>query len=144
MMGVEAPETCWATHKCQVINLWNCCFFKFKWINQPDAAIKNRFIACRLNKLWNNKFYYKAAYCWYFVRVSFWTHCGCDTRCDAWQQQDPKPPSSDNSLFYGDDIFLLHFVAACPRSDTNTNNYRGACTTFPFEKVNSYIFQFCF
>ena len=23
MMGVETPETCWAT-KCQVINLWNC------------------------------------------------------------------------------------------------------------------------
>ena len=25
MMGGEAPETCWATHKRQVINLWNCC-----------------------------------------------------------------------------------------------------------------------
>jgi hypothetical protein len=25
MMGVKAPETCWATHKRQVINLWNCC-----------------------------------------------------------------------------------------------------------------------
>jgi hypothetical protein len=24
-MGGEAPETCWATHKHQVINLWNCC-----------------------------------------------------------------------------------------------------------------------
>jgi hypothetical protein len=24
-MGEEAPETCWATHKRQVINLWNCC-----------------------------------------------------------------------------------------------------------------------
>jgi len=23
--GEEAPETCWATHKRQVINLWNCC-----------------------------------------------------------------------------------------------------------------------
>jgi len=23
-MGVEAPETCWATHKRQVKNLWNC------------------------------------------------------------------------------------------------------------------------
>ena len=27
MMGVEAPETCWATHKRQVINLWNCCIW---------------------------------------------------------------------------------------------------------------------
>jgi len=25
MMGGEAPETCWAAHKGQVINLWNCC-----------------------------------------------------------------------------------------------------------------------
>jgi hypothetical protein len=25
MMGGEAPETCWARHKRQVINLWNCC-----------------------------------------------------------------------------------------------------------------------
>jgi hypothetical protein len=24
-MGGEAPETCWATHKRQVINLWKCC-----------------------------------------------------------------------------------------------------------------------
>jgi hypothetical protein len=27
MMGVEAPETCWATHKRQVLNLWNCCIW---------------------------------------------------------------------------------------------------------------------
>ena len=25
MMGAEGPETCWATHKRQVINLWNGC-----------------------------------------------------------------------------------------------------------------------
>jgi len=25
MMGEETSETCWATHKRQVINLWNCC-----------------------------------------------------------------------------------------------------------------------
>jgi hypothetical protein len=24
-MGGKAPETCWATHKRQVINLWKCC-----------------------------------------------------------------------------------------------------------------------
>jgi len=24
-MGAEAPETCWATHKRQLINLWNSC-----------------------------------------------------------------------------------------------------------------------
>jgi len=27
MMGVEAPETCWATNKRQVINLWNFCIW---------------------------------------------------------------------------------------------------------------------
>jgi len=27
MMGVEAPEICWATNKCQVISLWNCCIW---------------------------------------------------------------------------------------------------------------------
>ena len=25
MMGGKTPETCWATHKRQGINLWNCC-----------------------------------------------------------------------------------------------------------------------
>jgi len=25
MMGVRTPETCWAVHKCQVINFRNCC-----------------------------------------------------------------------------------------------------------------------
>ena len=25
MMDVETPDTCWATRKRQVINLWNCC-----------------------------------------------------------------------------------------------------------------------
>jgi hypothetical protein len=27
MIDVEAHETCWAIHKRQVINLWNCCFW---------------------------------------------------------------------------------------------------------------------
>jgi len=27
MMGVEAPETCWATHERKVKNLWNCCIW---------------------------------------------------------------------------------------------------------------------
>ena len=27
IMGEETPETCWATHKRQVINLWNCCIW---------------------------------------------------------------------------------------------------------------------
>jgi hypothetical protein len=34
MMGGEAPETCWATYKRQVVNLWNCCILLvdlFEW-----------------------------------------------------------------------------------------------------------------
>jgi hypothetical protein len=31
MMGAEAPETCWATHKRQVINLSNCCIWLVVW-----------------------------------------------------------------------------------------------------------------
>ena len=27
MMGVKTPETCWAVHKRQVINLRNCCIY---------------------------------------------------------------------------------------------------------------------
>jgi hypothetical protein len=39
-MGVEAPETCWATHKRQIINMWDCCIwlvnlFEFL-INVPE------------------------------------------------------------------------------------------------------------
>jgi len=38
MMGVEAAETCWATNKRQVINLWNRCIWlvnlsELKWIS---------------------------------------------------------------------------------------------------------------
>ena len=30
MMGVEAPKTCWATHKRQVVNLWKCSIW---WVD---------------------------------------------------------------------------------------------------------------
>jgi hypothetical protein len=32
-MGEKAPETCWATHKRQVINLWNCCILLVNPLN---------------------------------------------------------------------------------------------------------------
>ena len=38
MMGVEAPETCWATHKRQVINLWNCCIWLVDLFELYDDA----------------------------------------------------------------------------------------------------------
>jgi hypothetical protein len=38
MMGGEAPETCWATHKCQVINLWNCCILLVDLFESYDDA----------------------------------------------------------------------------------------------------------
>jgi hypothetical protein len=37
-MGVEAPKTCWATHKRQVINLWNCCIWLFNLFELYDDA----------------------------------------------------------------------------------------------------------
>jgi hypothetical protein len=38
MMGVEAPETCWKTHKRQVINLWNCWFWLVNLFELYDDA----------------------------------------------------------------------------------------------------------
>jgi hypothetical protein len=38
MMGVEAPETCWTTHKHQVINLWNCCIWLVNLFELYDDA----------------------------------------------------------------------------------------------------------
>jgi len=36
MMGGETPETCWATHKRQVINLWNCCILVVELFDAYD------------------------------------------------------------------------------------------------------------
>jgi hypothetical protein len=33
MMGGMMPKTCWATHKRQVINLWNCCILLVNYLN---------------------------------------------------------------------------------------------------------------
>jgi len=38
MMGVEAPEIFWATHKRQVINLWNCCIWLVNLFQLYDDA----------------------------------------------------------------------------------------------------------
>jgi len=38
MMGGETPETCWATHKRRVINLWNCCISLVK-LSESKMAI---------------------------------------------------------------------------------------------------------
>jgi hypothetical protein len=38
MMSVDAPETCWATHKRQVINLWNCCIWLVNLFELYDDA----------------------------------------------------------------------------------------------------------
>ena len=37
-MGEETPETCWATHKRQVINLWNCCILLVDLFESYDDA----------------------------------------------------------------------------------------------------------
>jgi len=38
MMGRETPETCWATHKHQVIYLWNCCILLVELFESYDEA----------------------------------------------------------------------------------------------------------
>jgi hypothetical protein len=38
MMGVRTPETCWAVHKRQVINLWNCCIWLVDLFEMNDDA----------------------------------------------------------------------------------------------------------
>jgi len=38
MMVEEAPETCWATHKHQVINLWNCYILLVNLFESYDDA----------------------------------------------------------------------------------------------------------
>ena len=38
MMGGEMPETCWATHKRQVIKLWNCCILLVELFESYDDA----------------------------------------------------------------------------------------------------------
>ena len=38
MIGGEAPETCWATHKRQVVNLWNCCILLVDLFESYDDA----------------------------------------------------------------------------------------------------------
>jgi len=38
MMGMEVSETCWATHKRQVINLWNCCIWLVNLFELYDDA----------------------------------------------------------------------------------------------------------
>jgi hypothetical protein len=38
MMRGEAPETCWATRKRQVTNLWNCCILLVDLFESYDDA----------------------------------------------------------------------------------------------------------
>jgi hypothetical protein len=47
MMGGETPETCWATHKRQAINLWNCCILLVELFESNDIT---RFVKTKLLK----------------------------------------------------------------------------------------------
>jgi hypothetical protein len=38
MIGGETPETCWVTHKREVINLWNCCILLVELFESYDDA----------------------------------------------------------------------------------------------------------
>ena len=64
-MGGKTPETCWATHKRQVINLWNRCILLVELFDSYDDArtgelqiyvayvfvILGSIVICRLHKL---------------------------------------------------------------------------------------------
>jgi len=77
MMGVEAPETCWATHKHQVINLWNYCIQLVNLFEMcDDARTFQRQTSAA--PLWEPKF----------------SHCCCKFRYNKKQQmqlQKKKP-----------------------------------------------------
>jgi hypothetical protein len=60
MMDVEASETCWATQKRQVINLWNCCILLVNLFELPvilDKFIKIEFSGQIFEKYCNIKFH---------------------------------------------------------------------------------------
>jgi hypothetical protein len=41
MMGEDMPETCWTTHKRQVINLWNCYILLVElFVSYDDARAR--------------------------------------------------------------------------------------------------------
>jgi hypothetical protein len=41
-MGGEAPETCWATHKRQVIKVWNCCILLVDLFQSSEISFSLR------------------------------------------------------------------------------------------------------
>jgi hypothetical protein len=47
LIGGEAPKTCWATHKHQVINLGNCCILLVDYLNCIQLSSMFKYI-----KLW--------------------------------------------------------------------------------------------
>jgi len=59
MMCGEEPETCWATHKRQVINLWNCCIFLVDLFESYDDA---RTCERQTSILWSDDGPYKPKY----------------------------------------------------------------------------------
>jgi hypothetical protein len=46
MMGGKAPETCWTTHKRQVINLWNCCILLVDLFELSHVLHRKSFLSC--------------------------------------------------------------------------------------------------
>jgi len=52
MMGGEAPETCWVTHKRQVINLWNCCILLVDLFELPVAICVMAVLHAISGKIW--------------------------------------------------------------------------------------------
>jgi hypothetical protein len=86
-MGVEAPKTCWATHKRQIINLWKCCIWLvnlFELYDNERTCQRQNLNYCMLNCLFCNVIFQLNSQtihfrmCLYDFLSLFWckkTHC---------------------------------------------------------------------
>ena len=77
MMGVRTPETCWATHKRQVINLRNCCIWLVDLFELYDDARTGKMLNCCI---WSSNRGYIALFLQYLWFHSNWLHDWGDRR----------------------------------------------------------------
>jgi hypothetical protein len=80
MMGGDAPETCWATHKRQVRNLWNCYILVIDLFESYDDARScdsqiSLYLSYKYEFLDSAKYTYytRAIWLWYTVYLQYKT-----------------------------------------------------------------------
>jgi len=71
MMGGEAPETCWAKHKRQVINLWNCCILLVDLFESYDDARTCKRQKTQIVVGWDAKYLRRCPYFASYPRICF-------------------------------------------------------------------------